>query len=95
MVVARIWSERVVSARCSIDDGDFCGPSPGAADEHWSGPLDGTRLSKGEHVLEVEREITEGGARGFRNASCSWSTRRADTPPCPRLGRWCSSTAFC
>jgi 3',5'-cyclic-AMP phosphodiesterase len=62
-VIVRTWSEQgVVSARFRIDDGNFADLEQ-QGDRRWSGPLDGNRLSKGEHVLEVEA-ITQGSARG-------------------------------
>jgi Icc protein len=52
-VVVRIWPEAsVVAVRYRIDGREWYALEPGE-DDHWSGPLAGDDMTKGEHVLEV------------------------------------------
>ena len=51
-VVVRAWPASVAAVRYRIDDGAWEKLLP-AGNGHWSGPLPGDRLAKGEHVLEV------------------------------------------
>jgi hypothetical protein len=52
-VVVRTWpASGVAAVRCRVDGGIWSALEP-TGDGHWSGPLAGDRLAKGEHVLEV------------------------------------------
>jgi hypothetical protein len=52
-IVVRIWPDpAVASVRFRIDEGPWEGLEV-SDNGHWTGPLPGDRLSKGEHVLEV------------------------------------------
>jgi 3',5'-cyclic-AMP phosphodiesterase len=68
-------------------DIDPCG------DGHWSGPLDGNRLSKGEHELEAEA-ITEGGAHGSQRVVFIVDPTGRYTAV-PEARPMVGSTAFC
>ena len=92
-VVVRAWSEsRVRAVRYRIDEGAWAGLEP-EDDGHWSGPLPGDRLDKGEHILEVSAVAsvdTEGSQRiGFMVDS----TGRYTAVPAARPA--VTSTAFC
>ena len=85
-VVVRVWSEsRVRAVRYRIDE--ECLGRPGVSgDGHWSGPLPGDRLAKGEHCWRSSRSRPTG-PRDLSGSS-SWSTRLAVTRPCRKPGRW-------
>jgi len=52
-VVVRIWSgSHIRAVRYRIDETVWAGLKP-SSDGHWSGPLPGDRLAKGEHILEA------------------------------------------
>ncbi len=68
-VDVRVWSESpMVAVKYRIDEGAWSALEP-SGDGHWSGPLPGDRLAKGEHLLEVvavAADDTEGSHRvGF------------------------------
>ena len=51
----RVWSKTaVVSVRGRIDSHDCGELKQTVGNDHWSGPLPGDRLSKGEHRFDVE-----------------------------------------
>jgi 3',5'-cyclic-AMP phosphodiesterase len=62
-VVARTWSgSHIRAVRSRVDMGAWAGLEPSSSG-HWSGPLPGDRLAKGEHLLElvaVASDDTEG-----------------------------------
>jgi len=69
-VVARAWPDPgVVAVRARVDEGPWVDLNP-QGDGHWSAPLPGHDLAKGEHPLEVVARDADG----------------ADTPPCPNPG---------
>lgn len=58
-VIVREWSDRgCATIRCRVDGETWQNLEP-ADDGHWSGPLAGDRLSKGEHLLEIVAVSTE------------------------------------
>jgi hypothetical protein len=92
-VVVRTWSEsRVWAVRYRIDEGAWAGLESGH-DGHWSGPLPGDQLAKGEHILEVivvASDDTEGSQPiGFVVDSTGRYTAVPETRPTV------TSTAFC
>jgi hypothetical protein len=92
-VVVRTWPEsRVWAVRYRIDGAAWAGLES-AHDGHWSGPLPGDRLEKGEHILEViavASDDTEGSRRiGFMVDSTGRYTAVPETRPAV------TSTAFC
>jgi 3',5'-cyclic-AMP phosphodiesterase len=59
-VVVRTWSgSHIRAVRYHIDTGVWAGLKP-SSDGHWSGPLPGDRLAKGEHILEVVAVAADG-----------------------------------
>ena len=92
-VVVRAWSESPVrAARYRIDEEAWAGLES-SGDGHWSGPLPGDRLSKGEHILEVvavAADGTEGSRRiGFMVNPTGRYTAVPEARPIV------TSTAFC
>jgi Icc protein len=92
-VVVRVWSESpVVAVNYRIDEGARSGLEP-SGDSHWSGPLPGDRLAKGEHLLEVvavAADDTEGSHRvGFMVDPTGRYTAVPEARPAV------TSTAFC
>ena len=92
-VVVRTWSEpRVWAVRYRIDEGAWAGLES-SGDGHWSGPLPGDRLAKGEHILEVvavASDDTEGSQRvGFMVDPTGRYTAVPEARPVV------TSTAFC
>jgi 3',5'-cyclic-AMP phosphodiesterase len=92
-VVVRIWSaSRVRAVRYRIDAGTWASLESGR-DGHWSGPLPGDRLDKGEHILEVvavASDDTEGSQRiGFMVDSTGRYTAVPEARPAV------TATAFC
>lgn len=92
-VTVRTWSESLVLAvRYRIDGGTWVDLSCGS-DGHWSGPLPGDKLNKGEHVLEavaIADDKSEGSQQiGFMVDPTGRYTAVPETRPVV------TSTAFC
>ena len=92
-VVARIWSDTLPSSVHYRIDSDFCGELQAQDDETWSGPLEGTRLAKGEHVLEVTVRCRSGAETSERIGFIVDPTGRFTAVPEARP--MVHSTAFC
>ena len=92
-VVVRTWSGGpVVSVRCLID-GDGHGELEPAGEGLWCGPLEGDRLAKGVHTLEVIASIADGAAASGRVGFMVDRTGRYTAVPLARPA--VESTAFC
>ena len=52
-VRVRVWHPQAIKAVCSRLDDEAWVELTSEGDGHWSGPLDGDRLTKGEHELKV------------------------------------------
>jgi 3',5'-cyclic-AMP phosphodiesterase len=92
-VNVRAWHEQALGAvRYRIDEQAWSELEP-SGDGHWSGPLAGEHLSKGEHVLEVVA-IGQDFAEGFQRVGFMVdSTGRYTSVPEVRPA--VTSTAFC
>jgi 3',5'-cyclic-AMP phosphodiesterase len=92
-VVVRTWSEsRVWAVRFRIDEGVWAGLEPSSGG-HWSGPLPGDRLAKGEHILEVVAVTADGTERYQRVVFMVDATGRYTAVP--EAQPVVTSTAFC
>jgi hypothetical protein len=92
-VVVRTWSRsRVWAVRYRIDAGAWASLEPGP-DGHWSGPLHGDRLDKGEHILEVVAVASDDTKGSERIRFMVDSTGRYTAVPEARPT--VTSTAFC
>jgi len=92
-VVVRTWSEsRVWAVHYRIDEGVWAGLELGH-DGHWSGPLPGDRLAKGEHILEVITVASDDIEGSQRIVFMVDSTGRFTAVPEARPA--VTSTAFC
>jgi len=92
-VVVRTWSEsEIVSVRCRVDDAAYTGLAP-SGDCHWSCPLAGDRLSKGEHALEVVA-VTGDGIQGSQRTRFMVDPTGRYTAV-PEVQLVVTSTAFC
>jgi Icc protein len=92
-VIVRAWPAPAVAAvRYRIDEEAWAELEP--ADEgHWSAPLSGDRLAKGEHVLEVVA-VGHDAAEGFQRVGFMVDPTGRYTPV-PEVRPVVTSTAFC
>lgn len=92
-VVARVWSEPGVSAvRYQIDEGAWVSLEP-SGDGHWTAPLPGDQLAKGEHHLEVVA-VTPDAAEGRQRVAFMVDPTGRYTAV-PEIRPVVTSTAFC
>jgi 3',5'-cyclic-AMP phosphodiesterase len=93
LVKVRIWpSQAIESVRYRIDEEAWDEMEP-SGDGHWSGPLNGDRLSKGEHILEVSASSVDT-TKGFQRIAFMVDPTGRYTPV-PEVRPVVSSTAFC
>ncbi len=92
-ILVRAWPDAEISGvRCRIDDGDWSELQP-LDDGHWTGPLPGEQLDKGEHSLEVIG-AAPGQSRGQQHISFMVDptgryTAFPETRPVVRQTRFC------
>jgi Icc protein len=92
-VVVRTWSESpILAVRYRVDAGKWANLEP-ENDGHWSGPLPGDRLAKGEHILEAVAVTSDGTDGSQRVAFMVDPTGRYTAVPDARPV--VTSTAFC
>jgi hypothetical protein len=92
-VIVRVWPEAAISTvRFRVDDQAWGELEP-MSDGHWSAPLSGHRLYKGEHVLEVSASGTEIGDASQRVVFTVDPTGRYT--PVPEVRPVVHSTKFC
>jgi Icc protein len=92
-VIVRAWHEQALGAvRYRIDE-EAWAELETLGDGHWSGPLAGERLSKGEHVLDVIA-IGQDFAQGFQWVRFMVDSTGRDTSV-PKVRPVVTSRAFC
>jgi 3',5'-cyclic-AMP phosphodiesterase len=92
-VIVRAWQvSAVMRVRYRIDEGAWAELKPEVGG-HWTGPLDGTRLAKGVHVLDV-LTVSDDASEGFQRIEFVIDPTGRYTSV-PEVRPNVTSTAFC